>query len=462
MKFVEWIEHHRRSLIFVAVALTLAGMFAAYSMPVGLFPVVNFPRIRIEVNAGDRPPRQQLLDVTAPIEETLRSIPQALNVESTTSRGSSEIFVDFPWGANMDLALLGVQSAISQILPSLPAGTSYKAIQMRPNVLMPMSAYALISDSVSQVDLKNLTTQQIVPLLSSIEGVAQVTALGGQDREVEVKLDPSKLKAFGLTVSDVTTALKDGNNLTALGHLQDNDLLYLLLSNNGFTSVDSVRNIMLRTTGDKIIPLTDLGSVQEGTVPQQLLVEDQGKPSVEFDVFQQANANSVALQAQVEAKLSTFMKTQPASVHLVKWYDQTQLVRASAQAVEEAILIGLVLAAMVLLLFLRNWRATLVAILVVPMSMFITVLLLYALGMSFNIMTLGGLAAAVGLLIDDVIVMIEQIARRAGAPDVLLPQSSVLLAATEFLKPLTGSSLATIIIFIPLAFLTGVTGAFFR
>ncbi len=462
MNFIDWIEHHRRSLIFVAVALTLAGIFAAYSMPVGLFPVVNFPRIRVEVNAGDRPPRQQLLDVTAPIEATLRSIPQALNVESTTSRGSTEIFVDFPWGANMDLALLGVQSAISQILPSLPAGTSYQAIQMRPNVLMPMSAYSLTSDSVSPVDLKNLATHEIAPLLSSIEGVSQVSTLGGQDREIEVRLDPSKLKAFGLTLADVAAALKDGNTLDALGHLQDNDLLYLLLSDNGFTNVESVRNIMLRTPKNKIVQLTDLGVIQEGVVPQQLLVEDQGQPSVEFGVYQQADANSVALQTQVQAALDSFMKTQPPAIHLVKWYDQTQLVRASAQAVEEAILIGLVLAAMVLLLFLRNWRATLVAILVVPMSMFITVLLLYVLRMSFNIMTLGGLAAAVGLLIDDVIVMIEQIARRAGAPDLLVPQNSVLLAAKEFLKPLTGSSLATIIIFVPLAFLTGVTGAFFR
>jgi multidrug efflux pump subunit AcrB len=462
MNFVNWIEHHRRSLIFVVVALALAGLFAATAMPVGLFPVVSFPRIRVEVDAGNRPPRQQLLDVTAPIEATLRGVSQALNVESTTSRGSTEIFVDFPWGTNMNLALLGVQSAISQILPDLPAGTSYQAIQMQPNALMPFSAYSLTSDTVSQIDLQTLATYQIAPLLSSIPGVSQVGTLGGETREVEVRVDPSKLKAFGLTLADVTTAIQDGNTLDAVGRVEDNDLLYLILANNGFSSIESVRNVMLRTQSNNIVKLTDLGTVTSGVVPQQLLVEDQGKPSVEFNVYQQPDANSVALQNQVAAALTKFMKAQPRSIHLVKWYDQTELVRSAATAVEEAIVIGLVLAALVLLVFLRNWRATLVAMLVVPMSMLITVLLLFLLGMSFNIMTLGGLAAAVGLLIDDVIVMIEQIARRAGAPDLVQPQGAVLLAAKEFLKPLTGSSLATIIIFVPLAFLDGVTGAFFR
>src|SRR6202140_1069267 len=431
-------------------------------MPVGLFPVVSFPRVRVEVDAGSRPPRQQLLDVTAPIEATLRGIPQAVDVESTTSRGSSEIFVDFPWGTNMNLALLGVQSAISQALPHLPAGTTYQAIQMRPNVIMPFSAYSLTSDSVSQIDLQNLATYQIAPMLSGIPGISQVGTLGGQTREIEVKLDPSKLKAFGLTLADVTSVIQANNTLESVGRLEDNDLLYLLIANNGFSNIASVRDVTLRTPNDHIVQLTALGTVTAGGVPQQLLVEDQGKPSVEINVYQQAEANSVTLQNQVAAALDDFMKTQPKSIHLVKWYDQTQLVRSSAAAVEEAILIGLMLAALVLLLFLRNWRATMVAMLVVPMSMFITVLLLYILGMSFNIMTLGGLAAAVGLLIDDVIVMIEQIARRAGAPELVRPQGAVLLAAKEFLKPLTGSSLATIIIFVPLAFLDGVTGAFFR
>jgi multidrug efflux pump subunit AcrB len=460
--FAGWIEHHRRSLTFAAFALTLAGIFAVTAMPVGLFPVVSFPRIRLEISSGSRPPRQQLLDVTAPVEQALREVPHALNVESTTSRGATEIYVDFPWGTDMQRAFLAIAGRMAQLLPSLPAGTTYKVVQMLPNVLMPFSAYSLTSPTVSEVALRRLAKYQIAPLLTGIPGVSHVGVLGGHRREVEVDVNPARLRSFGLTLADVTAAIAQANTLRAVGRLQDNDLLYLMISNNGFRDIGAIRAITLRTAQGSVVPLSDVATIKAGVVPRWYLVVDQGKPSVEFGIYQQANANSVALQRQVAARLATFMRAQPKSIHLVKWYDQTRLVQSSASAVEEAILIGLFLAALVLLGFLRNWRATVVAMLIVPMSMLITVLLLYALGTSFNIMTLGGLAAAVGLLIDDVIVMLEHIARRAGMPGLVAPEATVLEAAKEFLRPLTGSSLATIIIFVPLAFLSGVTGAFFR
>ena len=462
MNFVSWVEHHRRSLMVFAVALALAGAFAVAKMPYGVYPVISFPRIRIEVDAGSRPAQQQLYDVTAPIETVLRQIPHAVNVESTTSRGSTELFVDFPWGTNMQFAQLGVEGALSQILPDLPAGTSYQVIQMLPNVIMPFSSYSLTSDSVSQVDLLRLAQYQIAPMLMGINGISYVGTLGGNQKEVEVKLNPAQLKAFGLTVTDVQNAIAAANVLQGIGYLQDHDLLYLMFANNGLTGLKSIRDITLHTAQNGIVRLADLGTVTDGVVPQYTLVVDQGKPSVEINVYQQSSADVVALQDRVAKMLADFMKTQPKSIHLVKWYDQTQLVESSVGAVQEGIVIGLILAGLVVLYFLRNWRATAVAMIIVPMSITITTLVLYVLGMSFNMMTLGGLAASIGLLIDDVIVMIEQIARRAGVPGLAKPEAMVLEAAKEFLKPLTGSSLATIVIFIPLAFLDGVTGAFFK
>ena len=462
MNFVSWVEHHRRSLVVLAVALALAGVVAITKMPYGVYPVISFPRVRIEVDSGTRPAQQQLYDVTAPIERALRQIPHAQNVESTTSRGSSEIFVDFPWGTNMHFAQLGVQAALSQILPQLPTGTTYQVIQMLPNVIMPFSSYSLTSNTVSQVALLRIARYQIGPMLMGIHGVSHVGTLGGNRREIEVELNPAKLRAFGLTVADVQSAIKQTNTLEGIGHMQDNDLLYLMFANNGFTGIKSIRDMTLRTAQHGLVRLADLGTISRGVVPSWLLVVDQGKPSVEINVYQQSSADMVALQAKVRKRLADFMKTQPKSIHLVKWYDQTQLVSSSVDAVEEGIVIGLILAGLVVLYFLRNWRATMVAMIVVPMAVTTTALLLLALGMSFNMMTLGGLAASIGLLIDDVIVMIEQIARRAGVPGLANPQGTVLEATKEFLKPLTGSSLATIVIFIPLAFLTGVTGAFFR
>jgi multidrug efflux pump subunit AcrB len=462
MSFVDWIEHHRRTLIFVAFALAAAGLYAGLTLPVGLFPVTSFPRIRIEISAGSMPAKQMLIDVTEPLEEVARAVPGAVDVVSTTSRGSAQIFVDFPWGSDMKQALLSVDAAYAQALPSLPAGTSYDVIQMSSNIVMPFVSYALTSEQVSSADLKRLAKYQIAPLLTGIPGIRRIGVLGGQTPEVEVTVNPEKLRAYNLTLADVAKAISATNTITAVGRLQDNDLLYLTISNNEFQSVASVRQVALHTGSDGVVRLSDLATIKMGAVPEWLLVDNNGQPAVTFDVYQQDSADSLSLAQQVSQTLAAFMKTQPSAIHLYKWYDQTQLVRSSIGAVEEAILIGLVFAAMVMLAFLRNWRVTLVAMMVVPLAVLITVLLLSLLGMTFNIMTLGGIAAAVGLLIDDAIVMIEHIARRAGVPGLQNANATVLTAAREFLSPLLGSSLATTIIFVPLAFLSGVTGAFFK
>jgi multidrug efflux pump subunit AcrB len=462
MNFVSWIEHHRRSLLFVAFALGLAGVYAGITLPVSLFPTVDFPRIRVEISTGSMPAQQMLVEVTEPLEEVARAVPGATGITSTTSRGSAQIFVDFPWGSDMRQALLSVDAAFAQALPKLPPGTRYDALQMSPNAIMPFVSYALISDHVPSAELRRLTEYQIAPLLTGIAGVRRVGVLGGETPEVQVAVDPQKLQAYRLTLAEVTTAIAATNTVKAVGRLEDNDLLYLTVSDNAFASAGSVGDVELRNSNGGIVRLRDIAKVTMGAVPQWLLVDDNGQPAVTFDVFQQDSADSLSLEKEVAARLATFMKTQPKSIHLYKWYDQTELVRSSIAAVEEAIGIGLVFAALVILAFLRNWRATAVAMLVVPLSVLITVLLLSVLGMSFNIMTLGGVAAAIGLLIDDVIVMIEQIARRAGVPGLDQPHATVLLAAREFFSPLLGSSLATIIIFLPLAFLSGVTGAFFK
>jgi multidrug efflux pump subunit AcrB len=462
MSFVGWVERHRRSLLVVSFALALAGLFAGLALPVGLFPVVSFPRIRVEINSGSMPARQMLIEVTEPMEEAGRAVPGAIGVSSSTSRGAAEIFIDFPWGSDMRQALLGVDAALGQALPNLPQGTSYQVLQMSPNALMPFVSYALTSNQVSPADLRRLAQYQITPLLTGIEGIRRVGVLGGETPEVQVTISPQQLAAHGLTVADVASAISATNTVDAVGRLEDNDLLYLTISNNAFVSRTSVADVELRCPRGGIIRLGDIAKISMGSVPQWLLIDDNGRPAVTFDVYQQDNADSLSLATAVAGKLAAFMKTQPKSIHLYKWYDQTELVHSSIGAVEEAILIGLAFAGLVIFGFLRNWRITLVAMIVVPLSVLSTVLLLSLLGMTFNIMTLGGIAAAIGLLIDDVIVMIEHIARRAGLPGLADANATVLSAAREFLPPLFGSSLATIIIFIPLGFLSGVTGAFFK
>lgn len=462
MNFIDWVERHRRSLLFVAVALTLAGAYAGATLPVSLFPVVSFPRIRIVVDSGSMPSKQMLIAVTEPLEKVARAVPGATDVESITSRGSAEIFVDFPWGSDMKQALQSVDSAFAQKLPDLPQGTGYDILQMSPTAIAPVLSYALLSNSESPEKLRQLAQYQIAPLLTGIPGVKKIGVLGGKTPEVEVHVDPATLAAYGLSLDDVATSITRTNSLSAVGRIQDNSLLYLTIANSAFKDIKSIRDVMLRTPNGNIVRLGDIADIKMGSVPKLLLVNDNGNPAITFDVYQQDKANSVKLGHEVQRKLDEFMKSQPKSIHLYKWYDQTELVNSSIQAVEEAILIGIVFAACVIFGFLRNWRATLVAMLVVPMSVLVTCVMLAALGMSFNIMTLGGIAASIGLLIDDAIVMIEQIARRAAVPGLAEPKRTVLMATREFLAPLTGSSLATIVMFIPLAFLSGITGAFFK
>ena len=455
-----WVARHTRSILAVLLALAIAGGFSAALLPAGLFPVVQFPRVVLNVDAGARPADQTALLVTIPLEQAVRRVPGVLNVRSTTSRGSAEIALDFPWGTDMIAATTQVDAAIAQALPSLPPGAAYTVRRMDPTVF-PVIAYSMMSNSVSPVAQRDIAQYEIVPLLTAIPGVSFVGVQGGQLQEVEVLVDPHRLAARGLALSDVAAALGKANVLTVVGRLQDHDKLLLLALDDTVRQVEQVRDTVLQGSPAGVVRVGDVAEVQDGTVPQFIEVGEDGAPAVQVQIYQQPNANTLAIASAVRTALAGFEARLPPGVKLVKWYDQSTLVTDSASSVRDAILIGLGLAGLVLLAFLRSLRVTLVAMLVVPATLAVTVLLLFTLGLTFNIMTLGGLAAAVGLVIDDVITMIEHLARRAGT-STGEPGDIVLAAGREFLPPLTGSSMATLLVFLPLAFLSGVTGAFFK
>ena len=459
MTFAGFVERHARSILLVAIAVAVAGAVAARSLPVGLFPQVAFPRVVVDLDAGSRPADQMALLVTRPVEQAIRTVPGVQDVRSSSSRGTAQISIDFGWGRDMIASTLLVDTAIAQILPDLPAGTGYNVRRMDPTVF-PIISYALQSDAMTPIALRDLAQYQIVPLLSSIAGLARVDVQGGETAEVEVLADPHRLAAYGLGMTDLADALAKGNVLQAVGQLQDNHKLYLVLADRSIGKTDAVGDVVVRSDPAGVVRVRDVATVRDGVMPQWIRIVEDGSPAVLFNVYEQPDGNAVQIAQAVQAKLASFRL--PGDVRLVDWYDQSQLVVQSAGSVRDAVLIGLALAALVLMLFLRSWRVTLIAILVVPATLAATVLLLSLLGMSFNIMTLGGIAAAVGLLIDDVIVMVEHIARRAGAPSNggVVGNSAVLPAGREFLRPLTASSLATLIVFLPLSFLSGVTGAF--
>ncbi|BBP05987.1 multidrug ABC transporter [Sulfuriferula plumbiphila] len=461
MNFTQWMQGHRRSILFLLVLLAVAGVLAAFKLPVTLFPNVDFPRVLVSLDAGDRPADLMMLVVTQPVEEAVRRVPGVRGVRSTTSRGTAEVSVSFDWGIDMGLATSQVNQAITRILPNLPPGTQLATKRMDPTIF-PILAYSLTSTTQSQTALYDLARYQLRPLLSSVNGVARIQVMGGAQEEYQVTVDPAQLLAYGLTLTDVAQALSAANVVTAVGRLEDHYKLYLAIADARLKNVRQIGNTVIRSGTSGIVRLDDVAQVSDGVVPQWIKVNADGRPAVLFNIYQQPGSNSVQIARDVHAKLAAYQSQLPPGVKLANWYDQSVLVLDSAASVRDAIMIGTGLAVLVLFAFLRNIKITLIAAIVVPTVLAATVVLLYALGMSFNIMTLGGMAAAVGLIIDDAIVMIEHIVRRLRGATGERHHGRVMAAAMEFMRPLAGSSASTIIIFLPLAFLTGVTGAFFK
>ena len=455
-----WMHAHRRSLLFLCLILALGGVMAALKLPVSLFPDVSFPRVRVTLDAGDRPADQMVVAVTTPVEEAIRRVRGVRDVRSATSRGSAEINVTFDWGEDMSRAFLDVNAAMAEVLPDLPAGTRTETERLDPTVF-PILAYSLRSKTLSATQLHDLAQYQLRPLLSGVNGVARVNVQGGAISEYHVDVDAAKLRAQGLAMDDVVRAVGRAADISALGRLADHYKLFLILADNQPTSLSALRDIVLRANAHGVVKIGDVAQVKLGEQPQWVRVNADGQPAVLMQVYQQPAANSVQMVSDVKARLDGYRSQLPKGVKIATWYDQTQLVRGAASSVRDAILIGIVLAGLVLFVFLRNTRVIFIAMLVVPATLAITVLLLSVLHMSFNMMTLGGMAAAVGLIIDDVIVMLEHIMRRLRDASGHVHER-IANAAREFTRPLTGSSLATIVIFLPLAFLTGVTGAFFK
>ncbi len=467
--FTGWMQAHRRSLLVVLAVLAGAGVWAGMGMPVGLFPHVSFPRIVVAVDAGDRSAERMTIEVTQPLEQALRAIPGVRGLRSATSRGSADVSVDFGWGRDMDLALLDVQAAVSGVLPSLPPGTGFEVRRMDPTVF-PVLGYSLVSTTQSAVALADLAQYQIRPVLATVDGVARVEVQGGAQREVRVEVDPARLAQYGLAVQDVADAVSASNVITALGRIADRGKLYLAFAEAPLDSTRDVTGIVLRAGPEGVVRLEDVATVRPAEAPVYTRVTADGRPATLVLVYQQPGGNTVQIARDVERAVNGIGL--PPGTHAAEWYNQSDLILASAASVRDAVLIGVLLAALVLFVFLRNARITVLAVVAVPVVLAVTALVLGLLGQTFNVMTLGGMAAAVGLVIDDVIVMVEHAVKTlrgeaettesARALAGLTPRQRVMRAAKEFTRPLAASSAATLIIHIPPAFLSGVTGEFFK
>ena len=455
-----WAFSHRRSILLTLVLAALAGLYVTQSLPVSLFPQVIFPRIVINIDAGDKPAERMVLEATVPVEEAVRAVPGVLNVRSTTTRGSTDVSINFVWGIEMVSAMLQVDAAVNQIRSKLPAALNFTVRRMEPTVF-PVLGYSLTASQQSAVALRDIADYQVRPLLATVPGVAKVEVLGGATAEYQVLIDSGKLRAFNLTLDEVAKTLAASNVLQAVGRLEEHYKLYLLLADQQLKNAQDIGLTVLRHDANGLLLLKEVATVSKSTAPLWQRVRADGKEAVLFQVIQQPDVSTVDIAAAVAEKLKLLSTQIPRDVKVAKWYDQSELIVASASTVREALLIGLVLAVLVLWVFLRNGWVTIITALTVPLALAATTLILSLMGQSFNIMTLGGMAAAVALIIDDAIVMIEHIMRRL--PEGSAPiRERVQAAAAEFSKPLAASSAATIVTHIPLAFLSGVSGSFFK
>ncbi len=451
---------HTKAILFVVIVLVLAGTFSGFKLPVSLFPNIAFPRIVVSADAGDMPADQMMITVTRKLEQAVNSILGVVNVRSVTSRGNTELSINFHWNLDMIQAELMVNNAINQIRNELPPNIQFEVRRMNPTVY-PTIGYSLTSTSISQVKLRKFAELVLSPVLTSIDGVAKASVIGGQIKEYQIIVNPERLRSYNLSMTDLVDAIRKTNIIGSVGKIEQDYQLYLTLLDGQYRSLEDIGHTEIKIRNQLPVFLDDVAVIKESVRPQWTRVTSNGQEAVLVNVYQQPGANTVQIDNIIKSTLDGLKDRIPAGITLSKFYDQSDLIVESMKNVRDSILIGVLLAVLILYIFLRNSKITLIASLDVPITIAITILLMSLLGMSFNIMTLGGIAAAIGLIIDDAIVVVENIIRHLALKRET-HKGAVSSSLKEILHPIFGSSFSTIVVFAPLAFLTGVTGAFFK
>ena len=455
-----WLLRFRGPIFFFLIVITLIGVYAAGRVPISVFPETNFPRVVIGVDNGVMPVEQMEVTITKPIEDAVNAVPGLVTVRSTTSRGSAEVSLFFAWNVDMFRTLQLVDAALGTVRQTLPATATITTNRLT-FATFPIIGYSLTSDRLSQTQLWELATYELKPPLNRVQGVATVTVQGGKIPEFHLVPSMARMQNAGVTILDLVNAVQASNIIDSPGLYEANHQLILGLVGAQVHDADALGRLVVKTTTSGApVHVSDVATVESGVMPVYTTVTAGNKQAVLLNITRQPASNTVAVADAVAAKVQDLKKILPAGVSLEPYYDQSGLVRDSIRSVRDAILIGLALASLVLFLFLGDWTSSLIAGLVIPVTIAITILFLWVIGESFNLMTLGGLAAAIGLVIDDAIVVVENIVlhRDAGESRV----EAARLALREITVPLIGSTITPVVVFLPLISVTGVTGSFFR
>ncbi|SEA47619.1 heavy metal efflux pump, CzcA family [Arachidicoccus rhizosphaerae] len=448
-------------LLILAVITLIAGGYSFTKMKVALFPEITFPKIKVIVDAGQRPVSQMAVSVTRPLENAIKQVPDLATIRSTTSRGSCEISAFMNWSADIDLSKQQIESRINEIRNQLPADASISVEKMNPSIL-PVMGYSLTSNKLNPIALKQLALYTIKPYLSQVAGVSDVRIIGGQDKEYWIQLNQVKMSALGITPQLVAQSFSSTNFILSNGYLSDYRSMYLTLTDAQLTSMQQIESMVVKGSGKRVVQLRDIADVMIHPAKQYIKVNANGKESILIAIVKQPSANVVELSRAMQAKISQLKKILPKGVQIRSYYNQADFVNNTVHSVMDCLWIGLLLAVIVAVIFLKSLKPSITLLLTLPLTLSLTLIVLKLTGQDLNIMTLGALAAATGLIIDDAIVVVEQI-QRFHEQSENQPAGSVAREAIRYLfKAMLGSSISTVVIFIPFVLMSGVAGAYFK
>jgi CzcA family heavy metal efflux pump len=452
---------HEKFIVFVVAALTVLGVYAYAVMPASIFPNMTFARIDVVADAGNLPPDQVRVAVALPLEHAFVGVPDVRRVLTTSSQGNAELVVEFRPSSNVQTDLTYLEEAIAQARNVLPPDTEVETNIINPNN-EPIVSYALTSDTISQTVLHELAQRSMLPLLYGVRGLARISIAGGARREYHVDLNPGVLAAYHLTAEDVRRALAQSTAVTSLGITNLHYVTNAVVLDSNARTVAGIAKIAVPTPMHAAVPISALGSVRLGTAPPTDQVSFDAKHAVILSFYALPGADAVKMAEGIAARVRAISARLPVGVALTRFWDQTTLVKQSQRSLRDAILLGAFLAVLVILVFLRNLRMTIAAGVVIPIAMSITIFIIRQVGETLNLMSVGGLAVAVGLIIDDAIVVIENIARiRQAGPELAAP-AAITRAMNQIAPAMIASTLTTVVVFLPLTLLSGVSGFFFR
>ena len=452
---------YKNPVTVLLVIIIMGGLFGYSKLQTALFPEITFPKIKIIADAGQQPVKKMMITVTRQLENAIKQVPDLQRIRSTTSRGTCEISAFMDWKANIDISQQRIESKINEIKNTLPADIQITVERMNPSIL-PITGFSLESKTRSPIEMKLLAMYTIKPFLSQVEGVSEIRVIGGKEKEYWLTLNIQKMNTLGITPDNISNSLSQTNFIKSNGYLSDYRLLYLTVTDASVSSKEQLEQIVISNNSKRIVLLKDIADVQIQEAKEYIKINANGHEGILLAVIKQPNANLVALSDKMDAKLQDLKKILPKDVTILPFYEQAAFVKDSIKSVTDSLFMGLGLAIIVAIIFLRSLKASTVILITIPVILCLSIIVLYAIGQTLNIMTLGAIAAAIGLIIDDAIVVVEQI-HRTHEEHPEEPTNTLVQKAIKYLLPaMVGSSLSTIVIFVPFALMSGVAGAYFK